>query len=92
MASDYVRGSMPVTGQDKTFNGFMRVSAFSTAFCIVVLLLPILIFSVNVSWLPALIITVFIGVVIAPMLKLGGGWYATLFGMAFLTAIICAIF
>ncbi len=86
--SDYIHGTMPVDGHDKTFKGFARTSAFVTAFLIVVLLMPILIFAVNVAWFPALIITFIVGALISPPLKLGGGWYATLFGLAVLGFIL----
>ncbi len=92
MASKYVHGSMPVDGHGKTFDGFIRASAYTTAFCVVALLLPILVFSVNMSWAPALLVTFIVGVIIAPFLKLGGGWYASLVGMAIVTAILCMIF
>ncbi len=89
--SDYIRGEMPVFGHDKTFKGFVKISAFSAAFLIVVLLMPILVFTVHVAWLPALIITFIVGVLITPAFKLGGAWYATLFGMTFVTGIVCLL-
>ncbi len=87
--SDYIRGEMPVFGHDKTFKGFVKISAFTTAFIIVVLLMPILVFTAHMSWLPALIATVVVGLLIAPPLKLGGAWYMTLFGMAGVTGLLC---
>ncbi len=90
--SDYVHGKMSIVGQDKTFKGFVKISAFATAFFIVVLLMPILVFAANVSWPLALIITFIVGIVISPAFKLGGGWYATLFGLAILAGVIGMFF
>ncbi len=87
--SDYIRGEMPIFGHDKTFKGFIKGSSFITAFLIVVLLMPILVFTAHVSWLPALIITTIVGLLIAPAFKLGGAWYMTLFGMAGVTGLMC---
>ena len=42
--SDYIHGEMPTFGHDKTFKGFIKGSSFITAFLIVVLLMPILVF------------------------------------------------
>ncbi len=86
--TDYIHGTMPIDGHKKTYVGFAKISAFFTAFIVVILLMPILVFTAHMAWLPALIVTFIVGVVIAPMFKLGGGWYALLIGMAILTAII----
>ncbi len=86
--SDYTHGEMSIDGHNSTFSGFVRYSAFFTAFFIVVLLMPILVFGANIAWLPALIVTFIVGIIITPAFKLGGGWIATLIGMAFLTGIL----
>ena len=86
--SDYIHGTMAVDGHDKTFKGFARTSSFVTAFLVVILLMPILIFAANIAWFPALIITFIVGVLISPAFKLGGGWYATLFGLGVLGFIL----
>jgi hypothetical protein len=88
MATEYVHGTMETGGHDKTFNGFVKTSAFLTAFFVVILLMPILVFAAHISWFPALIATFIIGVILAPIFKLGGSWYATLFGLAVITFII----
>jgi len=89
--SDYIRGSMPIVGQDKTFMGFVRLSAFFTAFLTVVLLMPILVFAAGLPWLPALIATFVVGLILAPALKLGGSWYGTLIGLAILGGAVSLI-
>ncbi|MBL4855086.1 MAG: aa3-type cytochrome c oxidase subunit IV [Robiginitomaculum sp.] len=86
--SEYIHGNMPIDGQDKTFSGFVRLSAFFTVFFVVVLLMPILVFGANIAWFPALIATFIVGVILTPVFKLGGGWIATLIGLAFLTGLI----
>ncbi len=85
--SDYVHGEMSTVGQDKTFKGFLRISSFLTAFFIVILLFPILMFAVHLSWFPSLIITFVVGLLISYPFKLGGSWFMTLSGMAVLTLI-----
>jgi len=89
--SDYIRGSMPIVGQDKTFMGFIKASAFFTAFLTVVLLMPILVFGAGMTWLPALIVTFIIGLILAPIFKLGGAWYGTLVGLAIVGGVVSMI-
>ena len=89
--SDYIRGSMPIVGQDKTFKGFVRSSAFFSAFLTVILLMPILVFAGGVSWLPALIVTFIIGLILAPIFKLGGSWYGTLVALAIIGGAVSMI-
>ena len=90
--SDYTHGEMSIVGQDKTFKGFLRLSSFFTAFFIVLLLMPILVFGANMAWPGALIISFIVGIVIAPAFKLGGGWYATLVGMAVIGGLVGLLF
>jgi len=85
--SEYIHGNMPIDGHNKVFSGFVHLSAFFTALTIVVLLMPILVFGANIAWLPALIATFIVGVILTPAFKLGGGWIATLIGLAFLTGL-----
>jgi len=87
--SDYNRGDMPIEAQNQTFSGFMVGSTYSTAYIIVLLIMPILVFGVNLSWFPALIATVVIGGIIGIALKFKGFWYASLIVLAILTAILC---
>ncbi len=87
--SDYIQGSMPVDGHNKTFKGFIKGSAFSSALLIVLLLMPILLFTVHLSWVPALAITFIVGLLIAPAMKLGSGWYGVLIGLTIFTALLC---
>jgi len=90
--SDYIHGNMSTVGQDKTFKGFVKLSAFFTAFLIVVLLMPILVFGAHMGWPAALVTTFIVGIAISPAFKLGGGWYATLFGLAILAGLIGILF
>jgi hypothetical protein len=83
---------MSTVGQDKTFKGFVRISAFLTAFFIVILLMPILVFGAKLGWPIALVITFIVGLLISPAFKLGGGWYATLFGLAVLAGMVGMLF
>lgn len=83
----YQQGTMSIVNQDKTFKGFIRASAFLTAFFVVVLLMPILVFAVHLSWPLALAITFIVGLLLAWPFKLGGGWYATLAGLAVIGAL-----
>ncbi len=85
--SEYVHGEMSIVGQDKTYQGFLKVSLFLTAFFIVILLFPILMFAVHLSWMSSLIITFIVGLIIAYPFRLSGSWFMTLGGMAVLTLI-----
>lgn len=87
--SDYVSGTMPIDGHKKTFTGFAKVSAFSTAFLLVVLLMPILVICAHLPWLPSLIAVFVIGLLVAKPLQLGGAWYALLVGLAIFGFLLC---
>ena len=90
--SDYTRGEMPVDAHRGTFTGFMAGTKYGGAFLVVVLLFPTLLFSTSIAWLPSLIATVIVGIVIGAALKLKGAWYATVIAMAIVTALFCIIF
>ena len=90
--SEYVRGTMPIDGHNKTFVGFAKTSAFLTAFFICTLLMPILVFAAHVNWKPALIVTFVVGVLVARPLKLKAGWYMTLVGLAVVGALAGIVF
>lgn len=88
MAEDYQRGEMDVTEQSRTFSGFMVVTVWSSALTVLSVLALTLIFAVNTPWIVALGVTAALGVLAGYYLKLGGGWYATVFGLTVLSAII----
>ncbi len=90
--SDYKHGTMPVEAQASAFKGFMGITIYGGAFIVVAVLLPTLIFGANMGWMAALITTLVVGIVMGMALKLKGAWYATLIGLAIVTAILCAIF
>jgi len=85
--SDYTRGEMPVNAQSGTFSGFMGLTVYGGCALGVILLMPILVFAVNMSWLPALIISFVFGVVLGMVFKLKGGWYVGLVALAIMAAI-----
>lgn len=86
--SDYTRGTMPMDAQTKTFSGFIKGSAFGTAFIAVSLIMPILVFCTSMTWGPALLVTFIIGLILGPVFKLGGSWYGTLIALAIIGALV----
>ncbi len=90
--SNYNRGDMEITEQKGTFGGFMGLTVYGGALIALMLLFPILtVGGVHLGWLPALIITFVVGVIIGVALKLKGTWFATITILAILTAIVCAL-
>ena len=92
--SDYVKGTMPVDGHNKTFDGFWASSKFMTAVITAFLLMPILVFCTPMTWFPALIVNFVVGIVIGVGLKLGAGWYGALIaitGVLGLTSIVISL-
>lgn len=85
--SDYTRGKMPVQAQSGTFSGFMGLTVYGTCALGVILLMPILVFAVNMAWFPALIISFAFGVILGLIFKLKSGWYVGLVVLAIITAI-----
>lgn len=90
--SDYNKGDMEVGAQRGTFSGFMGFTIYGGGLIALGLLLPILtVGGVGLPWLPALLITLVVGIVMGVALKLKGAWYATIILLAIITGIICAI-
>ena len=90
--SDYHRGSMPIQGQKETFDGFMNWTVYGGAFLVVLLLFPILAICSSFGWLPSLIATLLVGILIGLGLKLKGVWYASIVILAIITGLLCALF
>ena len=84
----YVRGEMEVDGHEETFGGFMTLSVYGGASIIVSLLLPILVFGVNLGFFTSLIISVVVGILIGVIMKFHARWYAILIAMAVTAALI----
>ena len=74
--SDYVKGTMGVTAHKQTFGGFMGLTKYGGAAVTLLVLYPTLVFGTSLAWLPCLIVTVIIGIILGVSLKLKGGWYA----------------
>ena len=85
--SDYTHGTMKMDAHDKTFAGFIKGSAFATAVIAVSLIMPILVFCTSMTWGPALLVSFIIGLILGPVLKLGGSWYGTLIALAIIGAL-----
>ncbi len=84
--SDYTRGTMKVDAQSGTFSGFMGGTKYGGALIALVVIMPTLVFAVGMHWFPALVATVILGFITGLALKLKGGWYVGLIGLAILIA------
>lgn len=89
--SDYTHGTMPMDAHKNTFAGFVKGSAFTTAVIAVSLIMPILVFCTSVTWVPALLISFIVGLILGPALKLGGSWYGTLIALAIIGAVVSVL-
>ena len=85
--SDYKRGEMEITGHSKTYDGFMAVSIWGGCVIILVCLMAILTFAAGLPWLPSLIGTFVVGVIMGLVLKMKSSWYGLLIGLAIFGAI-----
>jgi len=86
--SDYKHGSMEVTAQSGTFSGFMGGTIYGGAAIALIVIMPTLVFAVNMHWFPALMATVVFGIILGIVLKLKPGWYVGIVGVSFLVALI----
>ncbi|MEP3890889.1 MAG: aa3-type cytochrome c oxidase subunit IV [Hellea sp.] len=80
--SDYEHGTMGVDDHKKTFSGFMGTTVYGGAALALIVIFPTLVFGVHMGWLPSLITTLIIGVILGVVLKLKGGWYAAMVASA----------
>lgn len=85
--SNHTHGEMPIDAHKGTFSGFIKGSALMTAIITVSLIMPTLVFCTSVTWGPALLISFVIGLILGPVLKLGGSWYGILIALAIIGAI-----
>ena len=91
-STDYKRGEMEVTSQQGTFGGFMNGTVYGGSAIVYILLFPICMFAVGLGWMPSLIISVIVALILGVALKLKGAWYVFVIGLAIPTAILSAIF
>ena len=89
--SDYVKGTMGVTGHKETFGGFMGFTVYGGAAIALLVIYPSLVFGTSLGWFVSLIVTLIIGVILGLALKLKGGWYAGLIAGAIPFFIFSAI-
>ena len=89
--SDYQHGTMEVSAQSGTFDGFMEGTKYGGSLVALIVIMPTLVFAVGLHWLPSLVATIGLGFVIGLALKLKPGWYVGIIGLAILTAIFALI-
>lgn len=89
--SNYNRGSMEVEAQSGTFSGFMGGTKYGGAAVALIVLMPTLVFAVNMAWPPALVATVIFGFILGAAMKFKGAWYVGLVGAAIFTAIVSVL-
>ena len=89
--SDYEHGTMKVDAQSGTFSGFMGGTKYGSALIALVVIMPTLVFAVNLHWMPSLIATVILGFVLGMAMKFKGAWYVGLIALAIAVAIFSTI-
>ena len=87
-SSDYKIGSMAVEAQKGTFGGFMSMTVYGSCLIAVLLMYPILVFCTALAWVPSLVLTVVFGIVLGVALRLKGGWFASVIGLAIFLALL----
>lgn len=92
MSDGYVHGGMDIAGQEKVFDGFMRVTVYGGCVTVLALLLPILIFAVSVAWPMAIMVSFVVGVLMGLGLRLHAGWYGGLISAAVFISLLTALF
>lgn len=89
--TNYTRGEMEINDHQGTFSGFMGISKYGVVAIIVMLMFPILTFTTAVSWVPALFVSVILGVVLGVALKFKAQWYAGLIGFAIFLFVVITL-
>lgn len=86
--SEYKRGEMEITDHSKTYSGFMAASIWGGGVIVLICLMAILTFAAGFPWMPSLIGTFVVGVIMGLALKMKAGWYGLLIGLAIFGAIV----
>ena len=89
--SNYTSGEMPVEGHNKTFAGFMAGSKWGGGIIILVCLYASLTLAAKFAWPISLVGTFVVGVLYGLALKMKTGWYAMVFALAVLGALISIV-
>ena len=89
--TNYERGEMEIDGHEETFSGFMSYSAYGGAAIAVAVLVPILMFGVNLSQFLSFFIAVSLGFVIGAVMKFGLRWYVSLTATAFVLGLVIGL-
>ena len=89
--SSYKRGEMQIDDHEETFTGFMRMSQYGGAAIVVTVLVPILMFGVNLGWFPSAVIATVLGIIMGVIMKFTGRYYAVLILSAVAFMLIMAL-
>jgi len=65
----------------------MGGTKYGGALIALVVIMPTLVFAVNLHWFPSLISTLILGFVLGAVMKFKGGWYVGLIGLSILVAL-----
>ena len=87
-ASEYTRGSMDISDQTSTWNGFIKGAVGGSALLLTILAYLTFTLAIGMNWLISLIICAGAAVVGGLLMGMGGAWIGTVIGLTALAVFV----
>lgn len=86
--SDYVHGEMEISEQERTWNGFVTLTVWSSALIVLMVAYATFTLAMGMNWMVALGLCVLGGFAAGAGMKMGAAWNATVLVLAGLAVVI----
>ncbi len=86
--SDYVHGEMEISEQERTWNGFVTLTVWSSALIVLMVAYATFTLAMGMNWMVALGLCALGGFAAGAGMKMGAAWNATVLVLAGLAVVI----
>ncbi|MCI4646008.1 MAG: aa3-type cytochrome c oxidase subunit IV [Hyphomonadaceae bacterium] len=87
-ASEYTRGSMDISDQASTWNGFIKGSVWGSALILTLVAYLTFTLAIGMNWMIALVICAGAALVGGLLMGMGGAWIGTVVGLTALAVFV----
>ena len=81
MSDDYVRGEMNIATQERTWEGFKKVSLWASLIISLILAYAVFTITMGMNWFVALLILAVAGIAAGLFMSMGSAWIVTVVGL-----------